>query len=32
MVGDDAIEDGLARIAWDIRGWGRSQTGCHRGL
>jgi hypothetical protein len=31
MVRDHSIEHGVARIVWDIRGWCRSQTRCHRG-
>ena len=32
MIGDDVIEDGLARIAWDIRGWGSLQPWRHGSL
>jgi hypothetical protein len=32
MIGDDVIQDGLARIAWDIRGWGSLQTWRHGSL
>jgi hypothetical protein len=32
MVGNGVIEHRGTRITWHIGGWGRIQTGCHRGL
>jgi len=32
MVGNDALEDGVARIAWYIRGWWSLQMRRHDGL
>ena len=32
MLGNDLVEDGLARIAWHIRGWGSLQMQRHGGL
>jgi len=32
MVGDDAIENSLARVAWHIRGWASLQRRRHDGL
>ena len=29
MLGDELVEDGLARIAWHIRGWGSLQMRRH---